>query len=64
MSVEKEQNKSLVRFREIIKHECVVLHPVSNKETIPVETTFNTISPLDLIDAYNVFQRKVLPVPP
>ena len=44
--------------------ECAIFPPGSNKEAIPLDATFNTIFPVDLIAADNVLQMKVFPVPP
>ncbi|RID45892.1 hypothetical protein BRARA_I02586 [Brassica rapa] len=44
--------------------ECAVLPPCNRSEAIPLEATFKTISPLDLIAADNNLHRNVFPVPP
>ncbi|KAF8044530.1 hypothetical protein N665_8458s0001 [Sinapis alba] len=41
-----------------------VLPPGSNKEAMPLDATFSTISPVDRIAADRIFHKKVFPVPP
>ena len=55
-----EQKESSIRFRGIIKHECVVLPSVTNNNNsgaIPLEATFKTISHLDVITKDNVVHQ-------
>lgn len=44
--------------------ECAALPPSNKRDAIPLEATFKTINPCDLIAADRVFQMNVLPVPP